>query len=203
MFCQQAAVPFDTKPSSHYSPFLMTWQKLLQPDLVLPGTILTLTPEILYCHNLKALVLDVDETLLPTRRRDVSDELIAWITCIRQVVPLWLVSNNISEVRIRRIAGMLEVPYVFGAGKPSRRKLKQAVVALGLPVEQIGMVGDRFFTDVLAGNRMGMFTILVQPMVPPNETPNPCSMHNLEVFILQGLGASIASKQINASKRIK
>jgi predicted HAD superfamily phosphohydrolase YqeG len=31
------------------------------------------------------------------------------------------------------------------------------------------MVGDRLFTDVLAGNRLGLFTILVEAMVNPNE----------------------------------
>ncbi|MGI0486078.1 YqeG family HAD IIIA-type phosphatase [Pantanalinema rosaneae CENA516] len=168
----------------------MSWGKLLQPNLILSGSILKLTPELLHQHHLQGLVLDVDETLVPFRMADVSEELLPWVESIRQIAPLWLVSNNISEARIRRIAKTLSLPYIAGAGKPSRRKLRRAVEAMDLPVEQVGMVGDRLFTDVLAGNRLGMFTILVEPMVDPNATMRRSSLHSLEVWISQALGAS-------------
>jgi hypothetical protein len=111
---------------------------------------------------------------------------------IRQVSSLWLVSNNISENRIKRIAEVLKVPYITGAGKPSRRKLRRAVEAMQLRPEEVGMVGDRLFTDVLAGNRLGMFTILVQPMVDPtDEVARRYPVHAAEVWISQALGATL------------
>jgi hypothetical protein len=169
----------------------MTWGRLLQPNLILHGSILTLTPERLQQHGLLGLVLDVDETLVPMRVADVSEELLPWVEEVRQVATLWLVSNNISEPRIRRIAKSLDLPHISGAGKPSRRKVRKAVEAMNLPVEQIGMVGDRLFTDVLAGNRLGLFTILVEPMVHLNETVKRSPIHSLEVWISQALGASL------------
>jgi uncharacterized protein len=169
-------------------------RKLLQPDLVLHGTILALTPEMLIQHNLKGLVLDVDETLVPFRSSQASTELLHWVQEIRQITTLWLVSNNISDARIRRIAKSLDLPYISGAAKPSRRKVRQAVEAMGLPFEQIGMVGDRLFTDVLAGNRLGLFTVLVEPMVAPNEAVRRSSLHMVEVWISQLLGASLPNK---------
>ncbi|MBL1175102.1 YqeG family HAD IIIA-type phosphatase [Pantanalinema sp. GBBB05] len=169
----------------------MSLGKLLQPNLILPGSILKLTPEVLDRYHLKGLVLDVDETLVPFRMADVSEELLPWVEAIRQIAPLWLVSNNISEARIRRIAKTLSLPYIAGAGKPSRRKLRRAVEAMNFPVEQVGMVGDRLFTDVLAGNRLGMFTILVEPMVNPNEAMRRSSLHSFEVWLSQALGASL------------
>lgn len=170
----------------------MSWGKLLQPNLMLSGTILNLTPELLHQNHLKGLVLDVDETLVPFRMADVSEELLPWVESIRQIAPLWLVSNNISEARIRRIAKTLSLPYIAGAGKPSRRKLRRAVEAMQLPVEQVGMVGDRLFTDVLAGNRLGMFTILVEPMVSPDAVIRRSSLHTFEVWLSQALGASFS-----------
>ena len=62
------------------------------------------------------------------------------------------------------------MPYILGAAKPSRRKLRQAVDGMNLPVDQVAMVGDRLFTDVLAGNRLGMFTILVEPSSIPKRS---------------------------------
>jgi len=83
------------------------------------------------------------------------------------------------------------LPYISGAGKPSRRKVRKAVDAMGLPVEQVGMVGDRLFTDVLAGNRLGLFTVLVEPMVAPNQAVRRSSLHSAEVWLSQVLGASL------------
>mgnify|MGYP002777000874 CR=1 FL=1 len=173
----------------------MSWGHLLQPDLVLHGSILKLTPQLVSQHQLKGLVLDVDETLVPFRAAQVSEELLPWVHDIQQVATLWLVSNNISEARIRRIGKALNLPYIAGAGKPSRRKLRRAVEAMNLAPEQVGMVGDRLFTDVLAGNRLGMFTVLVEPMVAPDAAPRHSSLRTCEVWISQILGATLSPQK--------
>ena len=43
----------------------MSWVNLLQPDLVLGDSVLGITPEIIRDRNLKGLILDVDETIVP------------------------------------------------------------------------------------------------------------------------------------------
>ncbi|WP_267383477.1 YqeG family HAD IIIA-type phosphatase [Cyanobacterium sp. uoEpiScrs1] len=169
----------------------MSNTKLLQPDLVLGDTILGLTPEILIHYNIKGLVLDVDETLVPLKQSQVSQELEQWIETIKQVTPIWLVSNNLSEGRISRIANTLTLPYLLGAVKPSRRKLRQAVQSMKLPVSGVAMVGDRLFTDVLAGNRLGMFTILVKPMADTTLTTHYHPIHNFEIWLSRILGVSL------------
>ncbi len=175
----------------------MAWNELLQPDLILERSVLSLTPDILRQYQLKGLVLDVDETLVPMKVSEASTELRHWVEQIRLVAALWLVSNNLSEKRISTIAQSLNLPYILGAVKPSRRKLRQAVVAMNLPVEQVAMVGDRLFTDVLAGNRLGMFTILVEPIVTPGEAVRSYPIRNFEVLLSQFMGASIAPKNKN------
>jgi len=173
----------------------MSWGKLLEPDLVLGGSVLTLTPEIIQKNNLLGLVLDVDETLVPIQESTASPELAQWIEEIKSVASVWLVSNNLSQSRIGNIAESLNVPYMLGAAKPSRRKLKRAVEAMNLPPEKVAMVGDRLFTDVLAGNRLGMFTVLVEPMLDANKTSRPYPIHSFEVLLSQALGASLNLKR--------
>ena len=173
----------------------MAWHEYLQPDLNLQSSILSLTPKIIERYQLKGLVLDVDETLVPTKTTSASPELKAWVESIRQTTRLWLVSNNLSDVRIGGIARSLDLPYILGAVKPSVRKLRQAVIAMDLPVNQIAMVGDRLFTDVIAGNRLGMFTILVDPMLDPGAAVRSYPVRNFEVLVSKFMGATIASKQ--------
>ena len=171
----------------------MSWKNRLEPDLFLADNILSLTPQILLNHQIKGIVLDVDETLVPISMPQVTAELLLWIESIRTVIPqIWLVSNNVSETRIQRIAEALNVPYITGAGKPSRRKLRRALEAMNLPAQNVAMVGDRLFTDVLAGNRLGMFTIIVKPMVDPAEGKKRYLIHDIEFRISKALGVPVS-----------
>jgi uncharacterized protein len=138
--------------------------QLLQPDLVLGGNILSWTPAQIQSQGLRGLVLDVDDTIVSIASPQATPELLAWLADIRPFCKLWLVSNNPHRSRIEPIATALNIPFLLSAAKPSRKKLRQAVEEMDLPYEQVAMVGDRIFTDVLAGNRLGVFTVLVRPI---------------------------------------
>jgi uncharacterized protein len=168
---------------------------LLQPDLVLGGSVLDLTPEILARYQIEGLVLDVDDTIVPIGSRSAQPELELWIEQIRQIAPLWLVTNNPSQVRIGAIADSLSLPYFLSAAKPSRRKLRQAVEAMNIKPARVAMVGDRVFTDVLAGNRLGMFTILIEPIVSQDSTFGFNFLRQIEFAIARLLGVSFATKK--------
>ncbi len=170
----------------------MVWSSLFEPNLVLGGSVFDLSPDLLRRHNLKGLILDVDDTLVPLRQAESDPDLAAWMASIKAVGDVWLVSNNVNSSRIKRIATPLEVPYLTSAGKPSRRKLKQALEAMALPPEQVAMVGDRLFTDVLAGNRLGLFTILVDPMPTlDQDRPHHSCLRTVEIAMLRLLGVSL------------
>lgn len=176
----------------------MSWVTLLQPDLVLSQSVLGITPALLHEKGLKGLILDVDETIVPVRKKQLDPEVQSWASEIQKTVPLSLVSNNVGYARIEQIAqsmmpGSQPIPFVASAGKPSRRKLRVAAEEMGLPFEQIAMVGDRLFTDVLAGNRVGLFTILVQPMLEPNSKDPKNLLRNAEFWVSQRLGVTFSS----------
>ncbi len=168
---------------------------LLQPDLILGSSVLDLSPEILAQYQIEGLVLDVDDTIVPIGSSVAQPELALWIAEIGKIVPLWLVTNNPSQVRIGAIADSLSLPYFLGAGKPSRRKLRQAVAAMKLDPARVAMVGDRVFTDVLAGNRLGMFTILIEPIVSDESSVSFDLLRRVEFSIARLLGVSLTAKK--------
>lgn len=138
--------------------------QLLKPDIVVPGTVLQLSSETLRSYGIRGIIFDVDDTLVPLRRPHPSPEVVAWLELLVAEFQIWLVSNNISSVRIAQIAAALSVPHIHRAGKPSRRALRKAIEQMQLPLHQVALVGDRVLTDVLAGNRLGVLTVLVSPI---------------------------------------
>ncbi|MBU6230202.1 MAG: YqeG family HAD IIIA-type phosphatase [Cyanobacteria bacterium REEB459] len=167
---------------------------LLQPDLVLGGNVLNLSPDLWQRHNLKGLILDVDDTLVPLGQTETPADLLLWMNQAKQMGQVWLVSNNVNSHRIQRIADRLQVPYLTSAAKPSRRKLQQALEGMALAPDQVAMVGDRLFTDVLAGNRLGLFTILVDPIPASASRPAISLLRWLEVTISRALGVTLSRR---------
>ncbi|MFM7615541.1 MAG: YqeG family HAD IIIA-type phosphatase, partial [Synechococcales cyanobacterium] len=59
---------------------------------------------------------------------------------------------------------------------------------------------DRLFTDVLAGNRLGLYTILVQPLSRFDDPPAQSYLQSFEIYVSQLLGASVFTPKHSAAK---
>ena len=70
-------------------------------------------------------------------------------------------SNNPSRKRIKNIADQLDIEFTYSGGKPSKKKLNKVLDIIPYSSNEIAIIGDRVFTDILVGNRLGMYTILV------------------------------------------
>ena len=49
-------------------------------------------------------------------------------------------------------------------------------------------MGDRIFTDVLVGNRLGLFTVLVKPIDPEGLPCRHDRLQNLELRLARWMG---------------
>ena len=157
-------------------------RELLRPDWVLGATVVELPVAQLQERDIRALVLDVDRTLLPRRQGHLPERAELWLQQARAQLPIHLLSNNPSRRRIGSVADHMQLPFTTSAGKPRRTALRRVVQDLGLPMEQVALVGDRLFTDVLAGNRLGLFTVLVKPI---DASGQPCQRDRLQTMELR------------------
>ncbi len=169
-------------------------RQLLTPDWVLGATLvqLPLAQLLERAENpIRALVLDVDHTLLPRRQSELPPSVEHWLRDARQRLPIHLLSNNPSRRRIGTLAKRLGLPFTTSAGKPRRAALRRVLAEMGFPAPQVALVGDRLFTDVLAGNRLGLFTVLVKPIDPDGLPSRHDRLQNLEIRMARWLGTSL------------
>lgn len=171
-------------------------RQLLTPDWQADGTLAQLPLQRLLERAdppIRALVLDVDRTLLPRHTDRLPAQAERWLRQAMESLPIHLFSNNPSRRRIGGVAGPLGLPYTTWAAKPRRRALRRVLDELGLPPGQVALVGDRLFTDVLVGNRLGLFTVLVKPIGPQGEPCTHDHMQNLELRMARLLGGQLTA----------
>ena len=122
-----------------------------------------ITIELIKKNKLKALILDVDNTLIDYDK-NLSEEKIKWAKSLKgQGVKLYILSNSNKKEKVEKVANELEIPYILFAKKPFKKGFLKIQKELNLKSEEIGVVGDQIFTDIVGGNRCKMFTILVEP----------------------------------------
>lgn len=137
--------------------------KFLCPDMY-SESVFALTPEELKKKGIKGIICDLDNTLVKWDEPDPGADAVEWLQMMKEHgFKICIVSNTLTE-RASRISKILSVPAISGAIKPSRRAFIKALGCLGTEPHNTAVIGDQVFTDVLGGNRAGMYTILVVPM---------------------------------------
>lgn len=140
--------------------FMMGW---LCPNECL-SSLLDVDLASLRTRGYQGIILDIDNTVLPWAGEQVDDAVIAWVSEAKAKGFRVCLTSNALQERADRIAAILDIPAIAGAIKPRKKPFRQAMELLGTTVENTVVIGDQLFTDVLGGNRMGLYTILLDPL---------------------------------------
>ena len=120
--------------------------------------------EFLQEHNIKGIILDVDNTLIDYYRK-FEDGTIEWVYNLKKAgIKFCIVSNTNKLDKVIYVAETLEIPYFYFAKKPFKTGFIKAKEKMGLKAENIAAIGDQIMTDVIGSNRCKMFSILVKPI---------------------------------------
>lgn len=123
----------------------------------------------LQARGVRVLFADLDNTLARYSQREPSPELRAWKRELeRRDIRLFVLSNSRKSARADEFCAALGIPYLKHAGKPKRGGFQRAFRLNGVSPKETAMVGDQIFTDILGGNRSGVYTILVRPLAVDN-----------------------------------
>lgn len=139
------------------------WLGLLCPKMYVPS-VTHIDPEDLYTRGIRCVLFDLDNTVVPRDKTILPPEVAGWIRGLRERgMKVCVISNNGPD-RVRRVSGMEDIPAVCRAIKPRKHPFRKAMKMLGVTAGETAVVGDQIFTDILGGNRLGLYTILVAPM---------------------------------------
>lgn len=123
-----------------------------------------ITIEYLQKNQIKALILDVDNTLIDYQR-NLSKNVIEWVEQLKKNgIKLFILSNTNQKEKVEEVSKTLQIPYRNLAKKPFKAGFLKVQKELKEEAKNIAVVGDQIFTDILGGNRCQMFTILVEPI---------------------------------------
>lgn len=141
-------------------------------------SVLDIDPAHIVRRGYKAVLLDLDNTLLPRGKDELSEDVIQWVESLKDAGLRVAVLSNSTKGRSPRIARSLGLPFIGGAFKPLKHGYLRACAALGVPCRDALMIGDQSYTDVLGAHRMGMDAFMVMPQ---------SSNEPLHTFILRAL----------------
>lgn len=118
-------------------------------------------------EGIKTALLDFDNTLGPDHATEPEEYSYKCVKMIEEHGIRCCLVSNAKSGRSAKIAEMLGIPVVTYANKPGTSGIFKAISLMKSSPEESLMVGDQVFTDVIAGNRAGVRTFLVEKLHKP------------------------------------
>ena len=140
----------------------------LKPDYNL-NNIYSIDLEALKSQGIKAILFDLDSTLMASKSGKYTQETLDWLNKVRENFFIGVVSNNKNEEYIKKVKSVSDFPLLFRAGKPSTKEVKKFLEEQNLTPDVCALVGDRPLTDILCGKKLGCITILVDSITADTE----------------------------------
>lgn len=143
----------------------MVTYMLFIPDIKLER-VTDIKIELLEKYNIKALILDVDNTLSTHHGQILTDGLEEWLGYMKQNGIKLTVLSNSKKKRVEPFAAKISLDFISLGLKPLPFGYLRAVNALGEKRKNTAIVGDQIFTDILGGKTVGVKTVLLTPIKP-------------------------------------
>ena len=133
----------------------------LLPMIIVPA-LTDVRVELLQSRNIKLLMLDFDNTIVPYTTNIPTDAMKAWFATMEESgIPLCIVSNSKRD-RVKKFATEYGIACITHSRKPFPKGIRECLDKFQLDPEECALVGDQIFTDTLGANCTGVTSILVK-----------------------------------------
>ena len=126
-------------------------------------SIFSINYELLLKQNIKVLIFDLDNTIIKADSDLPNSDVSELFKKLSVNFKIFIASNNTKE-RVRRIGKYLGVHAFYSVIKPTKKIKKLLLNQYRVDMNEVAIIGDQIVTDIFMGNRLNMYTILVDPM---------------------------------------
>ena len=133
----------------------------LLPSVIVEA-VTDLTPQLLQSRNIRLLMLDFDNTIVPYTTNVPTEKMAAWLRDMNTSdIQLCVVSNS-KRNRVKVFCAAYGIDCITHAKKPFTKGINECLAKYGIPAEQAALVGDQIYTDTFGANNAGCMPILVR-----------------------------------------
>lgn len=118
----------------------------------------------LLSYGIKTLLFDLDNTIIDVNTGEMPSKAKDLFISLKQKGFKIIIFSNSPKKKVNKYKEYLGVDGVHFALKPFSRKFKEVIRNYNLDTNKTAIIGDQLLTDVLGGNKMGILTILVNPV---------------------------------------
>lgn len=139
-------------------------------DLAVPNefvdSVFDIDYEKLKNNGYKLLIFDFDNTLTTWRTEKLPNKVLELFENLSKDFKIMIASNG-KEYRFDSVKKQLKKYDIKVMGyslKPFAFRIKKRIKEFGIKSSHIALIGDQLFTDIIAGNKSGFYTIKVNPI---------------------------------------
>lgn len=114
--------------------------------------------------GIKCLLIDLDNTCVPYKDKEPNKKLIDLFEVLKDMEFKVIIFSNAGKKRLYPFKNTLNVDCSANSRKPFKRKLVKILKMFKYDLSEVVIIGDQLYTDILCGNKVGIKTILVNPM---------------------------------------
>ena len=120
-------------------------------------------------QGIKAMLFDLDSTLMASKSGIYTDETYSFIRSVQEKFFMAVVSNNTNKKYMEKVRKVTDFPILFEACKPRTGVVRKFLSEHNIEPKDCVLVGDRPLTDILCGKFLGCKTILVDSITADKE----------------------------------
>ena len=133
------------------------------PDMY-QKSIFTIDYQKLQTNGIKCILFDLDNTIAPVNEKRPSQRVIDLFSNLKERGFIVVIFSNSHKSRLQPFKDETGVEYCPFACKPKSKKFYEVMNQYNVDESEVAIIGDQMLTDILGGNRVGITTILIQPI---------------------------------------
>ena len=127
-------------------------------------SIYTINYDSLYSRGIRCLLIDLDNTIVPITMKKANKKIKELFDDLKTKGFKVIIFSNSNKGRVKAFKEELDVDCCAYASKPFKKKYKKIMETYGFKEPEIACIGDQLLTDIKGGNKLGLTTILVNPV---------------------------------------